>query len=302
MRMRTAAAASVIALIALFTPAGGDLVAGERRGTERTGEAEIETRTVRYTHNDTTLRGYLATPADRAGEAPGVLVVHEWWGVNDYAKGRAEQLARLGYVAFAADMYGGGRTTTESAEASAWAGALYRDPATLRSRAHEALRILRDTDGVDAGRIAAIGFCFGGTTVLHLAYAGAPLSGVVSFHGGLPVPTEEDPAAIEARILVLHGAADPHVPAEEQRAFIEAMEARETDWLMTRFGHAVHSFTNPAAGDDAASGAAYHADAAERSWRRMLLFLHELFGTETPNPAAIPATPPAAAGGQGRQR
>ena len=239
-----------------------------------TASAEVVTRAVEYEIEGETYIGYLAYDDALEGDRPGVLVIHEWWGLNDYAKMRAEQLADMGYVAFAADMYGDGAVATERAEAGQLAGTVRGTP-LMRSRANAALEVLAAQEGVDSQRLAAIGFCFGGTGVLELAYSGAPLAGVVSFHGGLVNPQEGD--EIQAAILVEHGAIDPHVPPERVAEFEQAMEAAGVDWQLVAHGGAVHAFTNPAAGDDPSRGVAYHEAAATRSWQQMQLFFHEIF-------------------------
>ena len=239
-------------------------------------QARLVTKTVTYRQDDKVFKGYLAYDDVSRARRPGVLVVHEWWGLNDFAQKQAEQLAGLGYVALAADMYGQGATTNNPQEAAKWAGELRGQP-QLRARARAALQALAGNPLVDPRRLAAIGFCFGGTTVLELAYSGANLAGVVSFHGGLPRPSPEDLKQIKASILVLHGADDPHVPPADVAAFQAAMRQAGADWQMVYFGGAVHSFTNPAAGADKASGVAYDARAARRSWRCMQEFFKEIF-------------------------
>jgi dienelactone hydrolase len=223
------------------------------------------------------MRGFLACDDGLAGKRPGVLVVHEWWGLNDFARERAVKLAGLGYVVLAADMYGAGVTTRDREGARKLAGALLSNRDLLRSRAQEALKVLAADPRVAPKRLAAIGFCFGGTAVLELAYSGADLTGVVSFHGGLPRPQPGDLQALKAKILVLHGADDPLVPAADLTNFEQAMRQAGADWQMVFFGGAVHSFTNPAAGDNKASGAAYDARAARRSWRYMQEFFREIW-------------------------
>jgi dienelactone hydrolase len=246
-----------------------------------TGEAQAKlvTKTVEYRQDGTVLKGYLAYDDVSRAKRPGVLVVHEWWGLNDYAKKRAEQLAGLGYVALAADMYGEGATTRDPQEAGRWAGAVKGTP-LIRSRAQAALKVLAANPLVNPRRLAAIGFCFGGTTVLELAYSGADLAGVVSFHGGLPRPQPGEMKGIKASILVLHGADDPHVPAAEVAAWQEAMRTAGADWQMVFFGGVVHGFTNPAAGNNKASGVAYDARADRRSFRYMREFFQEIFAVK----------------------
>ena len=240
-------------------------------------QAAMVTKTVEYQYDGTVFKGYLAYDDALPGRRPGVLVVHEWWGLNDFARKTAEQLAGLGYVALAADMYGQGRVTRDPKEAGRLAGELRGNPALLRARAQAALQALAQTPEADPQRLAAIGFCFGGTTVLELAYAGAPLKGVVSFHGGLTAPQPEDLKSIKAAILVLHGADDFHVTGEAIAAFQEAMRKGGLDWQMVYFGGAVHGFMNPANGSDKASGVAYDARAARRSWTYMQDFFKEIF-------------------------
>ena len=242
-------------------------------------QAAVQGREVSYEADGTTLKGYLAYDDAIKGKRPGVLVVHEWWGLNDFAKDRAEKLAGLGYVALAADMYGNGRTTTDREEAAKLA-ALRETPALLRARAQAALKVLADDPRVDPKRLAAIGFCFGGTTVLELAYSGADLAGVVSFHGGLPKTAPDDLKRIKAAILVLHGADDPHVSAADLNAFEQAMRQAGADWQIVFFGGAVHGFTNPAAGNNKSSGVAYDAPAARRSWQYVQDFFREIFAVK----------------------
>lgn len=236
--------------------------------------AEIRTETVAYQHGDTILQGYLAYDDAQTGKRPGVLVVHEWWGLNDYAKSRARQLAELGYVAFAADMYGDGATTTDPKKAGKWSSEVKGGP-LIRERSSLALDILRKHERVDPERIAAIGYCFGGTTVLELAYGGADIAGVVPFHGGLTIPKEED--AIRTKLLVLHGAADFFIKPETIDKFQKALHEREVDWQMVYYGGAVHAFTNPEADKAGIDGVAYDADADRRSWAHMRTFFDEIF-------------------------
>jgi dienelactone hydrolase len=242
-------------------------------------EAKLVTKTVEYRQDGTVMRGFLAYDDAVPGKRPGVLVVHEWWGLNDFAKSRAEKLAGLGYVALAADMYGNGRTTTDREEASKLA-ALRETPALLRARAQAALKVLSDDSRVDPKRLAAIGFCFGGTTVLELAYSGVDLAGVVSFHGGLPKIQPDDIKRIKAAVLVLQGSDDPHVSAADLTAFEQAMRQSGADWQIVLFGGAVHGFANPANGNNKSSGVAYDARADRRSWQYMRDFFREIFAVK----------------------
>lgn len=240
-------------------------------------EAKVVGKMVEYRQGDTRLEGYLAYDDARAGKRPGVLVVHEWWGLNDFVKGWADQLAGMGYVAFAADMYGKGKATTDMKQAAALAGALRANNQLLRERARAGLDVLATQQLVDPQRLAAMGFCFGGGTVLELAYSGAPLQGVVSFHGSFPQPSAQDLKRIQAKILVLHGAEDPTTPAEGITAFKAALGQAGVDWQVVDFGGAVHGFTNPNNGTDKSRGVAYNESAARRSLIYLKDFFQEIF-------------------------
>ncbi len=235
------------------------------------------TRTVEYRQGDTVLEGYLAYDDAIAGKRPGVLVVHEWTGLGEYVRKRAVQLARLGYVAFCADIYGKGVRPKTPAEAGREAGKYRSDRQLLRARAGAGLDALRKDPRVDPARIAAIGYCFGGTAVLELARSGAQLNGVVSFHGGLDTQNPADGKNIRTRVLVLHGADDPRVPQQQVAAFQEEMRQGDVDWQMVFYGGAVHSFSNPESGSDPSRGAAYNEQADRRSWEAMKSFFTEIF-------------------------
>jgi dienelactone hydrolase len=239
--------------------------------------SEIKTRLVEYRHGDTVLEGYLAYDDAQTGKRPGVLIVHQWKGLTDYEKGRAEMLARMGYVAFAADIYGKGIRPTTTQEAGAEAGKYKKNRPLLRERVRAGWETLKAQPSVDGAKTAAIGYCFGGTSVLELARSGAEVGGVVSFHGGLDSPAPEDAKNIKAKVLVLHGADDPFIPEAEFKAFQEEMRQAKVNWQLISYGGAVHSFTEKRAGDMNIRGAAYNADADRRSWEHMRLFFSELF-------------------------
>lgn len=239
--------------------------------------AELRTETIEYKHGDTVLEGYLAYDNAIKGKRPGVLVVHEWWGNNAYSKRRAEQLAKLGYVAFALDMYGKGIVAKDAKEAGALAGIYRNDRKLMRERANAGLEVLRKHELTDTKRMAAIGYCFGGTTILELARSGAPLAGFVSFHGGLDTPDPKDAVNIKGKVLVLHGGDDPFVTADHVTAFEEEMRKAGIDWQVYIYGGAVHSFTNPDSGNDKSKGLAYDEKADRRSWEAMKMFFAEIF-------------------------
>jgi len=242
-----------------------------------TAEAAVKTKIVEYKQGETLLEGYLAWDDAKKGDRPGVLVVHEWTGINDHIRQRTEALAKMGYVAFAADIYGKGIRPTAQSEAAKTAGIYKNDRTLMRARARAGLEELKKQPLVDYRKLAAIGFCFGGTTVLELARDGADLRGVVSFHGGLSTPTPQDAKNITGRVLALHGADDPFVKADEVAAFQDEMRKAKVDWEFVSFGNAVHSFTNIAAGTDNSKGAAYNEKADRRSGEAMKAFFAEIF-------------------------
>jgi dienelactone hydrolase len=244
--------------------------------TVLTSRAAIHTEAVEYKQGDTTLEGYLAYDDAITGKRPGVLVVHQWLGLTDYEKHRAEQLAALGYVAFCADIYGKDNQPKNVQEAGALAGKYKSDRALLRARVNAALDVLGKNELVDTKRVAAIGYCFGGTTVIELARSGAELSGVVSFHGGLDSPAPADGKNIKCKVLVLAGADDPFQKPEDLTAFESEMRDSKVDWEITFYGGAVHAFTQPNPGFVNA-GAKYNEKADKRSWQAMKDFFAEIF-------------------------
>ena len=239
-------------------------------------EAKVVTKEVPYEHNKVKLVGYLAYDDAAKGKRPGVLVVHEWWGLNDYAKKRTRQLAGMGYVAFAADMYGEGKVTTHPEQASEWSKTITSNVSQWQERANAAFDVLRKDSHVDPDRIAAIGYCFGGSTVQEMAYSGADLRGVVSFHGSL-VPVHEDQVKrVKAKILILHGALDPFTSISQIADYLGAMDKSGLDWQMILYGGAKHSFTNPDADKAGMDALKYSPSADRRSWEAMKLFFNEV--------------------------
>jgi dienelactone hydrolase len=241
------------------------------------GNSAMISKEISYKSDTVTCRGFLAYDNSTKNKQPGILVAHEWWGLNDFAKTQAKRLAQMGYVAFAVDLYGNGIKTSDPKVAGAMAGSL-RGTQILRDRITAGLSALLSQPAVDSSRTAAIGFCFGGSAVLGLAYSGANVKGVVSFHGGLFSPGEEDMKRIKARLLILHGANDPTMPIDTIVRFQDAMRKSGADWQMVYYGNSVHGFTNPVNGTDNARGVAYNAQAAQRSWMAMEIFLKEVFG------------------------
>jgi dienelactone hydrolase len=240
-------------------------------------KAKVVTRTVEYKQGDTLLEGYLAYDDSGTSPRPGVVIVHQWMGLTDYEKHRAEQLAQLGYVAFCADVYGKGVRPADTRQAGTEASKYKNNRPLLRQRVNAALEELKKNSLVDTRRTAAIGYCFGGTAVIELARSGAELAGVVSFHGGLDSPVPEDGRNIKAKVLACHGADDPFVSAQDLAAFEKEMRDAKIDWRLIKYGGAVHSFTQPMAGNDSSKGAAYNERADRRSWQDMRDFFAEIF-------------------------
>ena len=238
-------------------------------------KAEIHSEALEYKQGDTALEGWLVYDGTVKGKRPGVLIVHQWKGLTDYEKKRAEMLGKLGYVAFAVDIYGKGNRPKDQSEAAAEAGKYKKDRELLRKRVNAGLEELRKQQLVDSKRIAAIGYCFGGTTVIELARSGADIAGVVSFHGALDSPKPEDGKNIKCKVLALHGADDPFVPAKDVAAFEDEMREAKVDWELVKYGGAVHSFT---LWDAHSEGQAYNEKADKRSWEEMRRFFGEVFG------------------------
>jgi dienelactone hydrolase len=239
--------------------------------------AEVKSKPIPYKHGDLELEGYYAWDDAVQGKRPGVLIVHEWWGLNDYARQRADQLAKLGYAAFALDMYGKGKLTEHPAEAREWAAKVRKNVDEWQKRAMAGFDVLKSQEQCDTSRIAAMGYCFGGSTVLQMAYTGADLKGVVTFHGALPIPEEAQAKAIRARILVCHGAADRFIPEDVIEKFRHVLDETGVDWMMVYYAGARHSFTDPDADKHGVDGMKYQKKADERSWDEMREFYKEIF-------------------------
>jgi dienelactone hydrolase len=232
---------------------------------------------IEYTADGSRMVGHLAVDDARPGSRPGVLVCHEGGGLDEHAKARAERLAGLGYAAFALDYHGDGKPMARD-DVMGRIGALMGEPDRIRDLARAGLSILLAQDEVDQARLAAIGYCFGGTMALELARSGAALGAVVGFHSGLGTQRPAERGDVKASILVCIGADDPIVPPEQRAAFEQEMRAADVDWRMNIYGGAVHSFTNPNAELSGLAGIAYHQLTDERSWRAMLDLFEERFG------------------------
>lgn len=240
----------------------------------------VVTKEVGYTSDGTTLNGFLAYDENLKGARPGVLVVHEWWGLNNYAHKRAEMLAELGYTALAIDMYGDGKQAEHPEDASKFAMEVMQNMPAARARFNAALNFLKVQPQTDAQNIAAIGYCFGGGIALRMAAAGEDLKGVVSFHGSLPTSPIENPEQVKARLLVCNGGDDPFVTEEQKNAFNKAMDEAGVHYRFIDYPGAVHSFTSPAAdslGKKFNLPLAYNQKADEGSWAEMQKFFKEIF-------------------------
>jgi dienelactone hydrolase len=230
-----------------------------------------------YADGATKLAGYVARPASVKGKLPGVVVIHQWMGLTDHERKVSDDLAKLGYVALAADIYGEGVRPASAGEAGKLAGTYKGDRALYRRRISAAIGALKAQKGVDPSRLAVIGFCFGGTGALEAARGGLPVKGVVSFHGGLDVPADYTAGPMGTKVLVCHGADDPFVPAKEVAAFQDEMRKAKADYVFVAYAGAVHAFTQKEAGNDNSKGAAYNEAAHRRSWQHMRDFFKEIF-------------------------
>lgn len=243
--------------------------------------ADIHTEEISYESGDLTLQGFIAYDANRRGKRPGVLVVHEWWGHNDYVRDRARMLAEMGYTAFAVDMYGDGKQAEHPADAQKFMMEVISDLETGTDRFKAAKLALESHETTDSSKIAAIGYCFGGAVVLHMARYGLDLDAVASFHGSLGTETPAEPGAIKAKLLVAHGEADPFISAEELDAFKAEMENAGADMKFIAYPGAVHGFTSPGAtalGEKFELPLKYDEAADKQSWAELKNLLGSVFG------------------------
>jgi dienelactone hydrolase len=254
---------TALATVALLNPLGAAIV-----------EKPIE-----YKSGDVVCEGWQAYDDALAGKRPAILVVHQWTGISAHEKAAARQLAELGYNVMVADVYGKG-VRPQPPAAGQEAGKYKKDRPLLRARLTAALAILKQDARTDGTKLAATGYCFGGTSVIELARSGAELKGVVSFHGGLDSPTPADGKNIKGKVLALHGADDPYVAAKDIAAFEQELKAAKVSYQLIKYPGAVHSFTHKEAGNDNSKGAAYNEAADKASWSEMKAFLTDLFGTK----------------------
>ncbi len=245
-------------------------------GISATTQASLHTEKAQYKEGDTILVGYLAYEDSMKGQRPGVIVVHEWWGLNDYAKMRAEALAKEGYIALAVDMYGEGKMTDHPKQAGEWSSFIRTNRQIAKDRFVAAYELLKNHKMTEKNKIAAIGYCFGGYMVLAMAQEGVDLRGVVSFHGVFPTERVE-PNTVKAKILVCHGAEDSLITQEHIYQFQENLRYANADWQFITYGGAKHSFTNPDADKPGMPGLGYNRAADKRSWKAMLDLFQEIF-------------------------
>lgn len=243
-------------------------------------EPDVRGQEVDYTADGKTFKGYIAYDANRKGKRPGILVVHEWWGHNEYARMRARMLAELGYTAFAVDMYGGGKTADHPADAQKFMQEAISNFEVAKTRFETAMKLLQSQPTVDPDEISAIGYCFGGAVILGMARSGMDLDGVASFHGSLGTKTPAQKGKVHARLLVMTGGADSMIPKSQVDAFLAEMKAADVDVIFHSYPGAMHAFTNPDAtelGKKLGIPIAYDAKADKESWNELKRFLKSIY-------------------------
>lgn len=274
MKQRLAIAISVVLFTLLFSCNNND-----KKKEAEMKEPKLKEENINYNLDSMKMDGFVVYDENMEGKRPAVLVVHEWWGLNDYAKMRARELAKLGYIAMAVDMYGNGRRADNPTDAGNLAMPFYKDPQMAKTNFEAALNKFKTYSQVDANNVAAIGYCFGGGVLLNLARMGEDLKGVVSFHGSL-VGTPADKNLLKARILVCHGNDDPFVPPTEVAHFKKQMDSIGANYIFKGYDGAIHAFTNPnatAMGQKFNLPIKYNAVADTASWNEMKHFFTDLF-------------------------
>ncbi|SFN15589.1 dienelactone hydrolase family protein [Marinobacter pelagius] len=242
--------------------------------------AEMQTETIEYTIDGTTFTGYLAWDDEDEGQRPGVLVVHEWWGHNEFARDQAEKLAAAGYTALALDMYGSGKVTDHPDTAQKFMQEATKDMDQMKARFLKAKELLQNHESVDGDRIAAQGYCFGGAVVLNMARLGVDLDGVVSYHGALGSPIKAQAGEVKAQVQVYTGGADQMVPSDQVAGLVKEMQDAEVDLTLVSFPGVRHSFTNPGAdkvAEEFNMPIGYDEEAATRSWQGTMEFYQRIF-------------------------
>ncbi|MEO1055033.1 MAG: dienelactone hydrolase family protein [Bacteroidota bacterium] len=248
--------------------------------TEEPAAPNVVGEEITYSTDSTEMKGYIAYDASKEGPRPGILVVHEWWGHNEYARKRADMLAELGYVALAVDMYGDGQTADHPDDAGNFAGMVFQNIDEAKARFIRAMETLKSNANTDGDKIAAIGYCFGGSVALSMANAGMDLDGVVAFHSGVALPIQPDSGAVKAKIIVCNGADDTFIKPEHITAYKASMDAAGADYQYIAYPGAVHSFTNPGAdtvGTKFNLPLAYNQEADQKSWEEMKKLFEEIF-------------------------
>jgi dienelactone hydrolase len=238
--------------------------------------ATLKTEAAAYNAGKDQMEGYVAYEDLGAKTKPAILIVHDWMGLGHYTKAKAEEMAKLGYVAMAVDIFGKGQNPKDQGEAAKLAGKYKKDTPLLRSHIRAAYDKLLTYPNVDSKKVIIIGYCFGGTTALELARSGAPLAGTAVFHAGLSTPNPQDAKNIKSPVLVMHGGDDPYVPVAEVEAFKKEMKEAGVKLQFVVYPGAVHSFTIPDAGNDKSKGAAYNAEADKKSWQEFKKFLKKI--------------------------
>ncbi len=242
--------------------------------------ADIVTKEVDYEAGGVAMKGFVAWDDASDAKRPGVLVVHEWWGQTDYPRKRATMLAEMGYVGMAVDMYGGGETAEHPKDAGAFSGKVMADMEGARERFEAAMALLHKHPAVDAEKTAAIGYCFGGAVVLHMARMGVDLDGVASFHGSLGAKVEAEKGKVKSEVLVCHGADDKFISEDAIAGFKAEMDAAEVRYEFESYPGALHGFTNPGAtkkGEEFGIPLAYNEEADKKSWAKMSEFFNRIF-------------------------
>ena len=236
----------------------------------------MQTQRVEYQAGDTQLKGFLAYDPSYGGKRPGIIIIHDWSGCNEFVQNKAKQIAGMGYVGFAVDMYGDGNVATSKEDKTKLMQPLLLDRSLLKERILSAYNTIKTFDQVDSTKIGAMGYCFGGVCSLDLARSGAAVRGVISLHGLFTPPSDIGDKAIQAKVLALHGYADPMVPPEQVIAFSKEMDEAKADWQVHMYGNAMHAFTNPEA-NDIDFGILYDKKADQRSWQTVENFFDEIF-------------------------